>query len=157
MWTRIDDGAPASPKLLKAGPVASWFWVCGLCYCGRHLTDGFIPEEALPTLGSVRYAKVEAAVLVKVGLWERVAGGYQVHDFLDFNESRAETLARRDTMREQRRKAGLASGFSRRKNKGQNTERNTNGPVHVSFEHTHEHPVEPPLNPIQSNPISTKK
>jgi hypothetical protein len=79
------------------------------------------------------------ALLVNVGLFERVTGGYRVHDYHDFNDTREEALTKRETSREQHRQAGIASGRSRR------VERNSNGAV------------ERPLNPIPSHPIPSQK
>ena len=91
MWVRIDDHVPHHPKFTKAGAMASWLWVCGNCYCNKYLTDGFIEEAALPTLGNVPNVRQHAAKLVMAGLWERVEHGYQVHDFHDHNP-RAEQI-----------------------------------------------------------------
>jgi hypothetical protein len=88
----MDDNAPWHPKQLKAGPLACWLWVCGLAYSQRHATDGFIPSEALPTL--CPEAAPLAGHLVAVGLWREAEGGFQIHDFLDWNESAAERKAK---------------------------------------------------------------
>jgi len=85
-WVRIDDNAPHHRKMLQAGPHACWLWVCGLAYCQRMRTDGFIPTEALPMLGVGAWKKY-AGILVSSQLWHKVEGGYQVHDFLDWNAS----------------------------------------------------------------------
>jgi hypothetical protein len=63
--------------------------VCGLAYCQEGLTDGFIPEEALPYLG-VKSAGAMTKHLEAAGLWERVDGGWQVHDYLSHNRKAAE-------------------------------------------------------------------
>lgn len=55
-----------------------------------------------------------AETLVDAGLFDRAEGGYRVHDYHDFNDTRQEALARKDTDREQRRQAGIASGVARR-------------------------------------------
>lgn len=47
-------------------------------------------------------------------LWERVSGGYQVHDFADYQPSREEVIALRATRAEAGRKGGLRSGSTRR-------------------------------------------
>lgn len=88
-YLKIDDNAPWHPKHLQAGPVACWLWLCGLAYCQRQATDGFIPTAALPTLGVGNWRR-PAAHLVAAGLWHKVDGGYQVHDFLDWNDSAEE-------------------------------------------------------------------
>jgi hypothetical protein len=95
VWIKLEDQIAHHPKFLKAGPVASWLWVCGAGYCNKFLTDGFIPAGAVKTLGGIENAGKLAAVLVQVGLWEKVDGGYQVHDFHDHNPTAAEVRARR--------------------------------------------------------------
>ena len=126
-WVRIDEGFPEHPKVLAAGGDAAWLFVCGLCYCNRNLTDGFIPEAALVRLTSARKARHLADVLVKVELWERVSpsgtdlGGWQVHDFLHYQPSRSEVEAveqgRYSVKAEAGRLGGIASGVARRKHK----------------------------------------
>lgn len=95
-WIRIDDQIADHPKFLKAGAVASWLWVSCLAYCQRYLTDGFIPEQILPRLGTVRNAKALAERLVEVRLLERVEGGYRVHDYLEYNSSAQEVKSDRE-------------------------------------------------------------
>jgi len=85
-WIRLDDNAPHHRKVLAAGDVGAWLWVCGLAYCQRHATDGLIPVEAVPFLGC-RGWKVGAAKLVAAGLWVLDPAGYRVHDFLQWNDS----------------------------------------------------------------------
>lgn len=101
VWIRIDDQIAHHPKFMAAGPVAAWLWVCGNGYCNKYLTDGFIPEAALPTLGAVTNAGKWADKLVEAGLWKREAGGYRVHDFHDYNPSAKD-------VREKRAKRSLA-------------------------------------------------
>ena len=72
VWLRIDDQIAHHPKFIDAGPIASWLWLCGNTYCNKYLTDGFIRESALPTLGSVTNGKKWADVLVQVGLEDLV-------------------------------------------------------------------------------------
>jgi hypothetical protein len=94
-WIKLDDQIAHHPKFMKAGPVAAWLWVCGNGYCNKFLTDGFIPTAAVKTLGGVDHATKVARVLADVGLWEKVEGGYRVHDFHDHNPTAAEVRARR--------------------------------------------------------------
>jgi DnaD/phage-associated family protein len=100
-WVKIDDLLPDHPKVRRAGPAAAWLYIAGLCYCSRYLTDGFIADAALPWMGqySKGRARTLAAKLVEVGLWERVDGGYQVHDYLQWNRSKAETKQQREAAR----------------------------------------------------------
>ena len=85
-WVKIDDNAPHHSKQLRAGPAACWLWVCGLAYCQKHNTDGFIPAQAVPFLGVANPLKL-AGVLGIVGLWHAEAHGWRVHDYLTWNDS----------------------------------------------------------------------
>jgi hypothetical protein len=86
-YLKIDDNAPHHKKFLKAGPPASWLWLCGVAYAQRHQTDGFIPEIALETLGVKEHAELVPRLL-EVRLWDRAEDGYQVHDFIGpYNDS----------------------------------------------------------------------
>ncbi len=99
---KFDDGIPDQPKFITAGPVACWLWFCGVLYCRRALTDGFIPTKKVPTLvvGLPQPYK-HAITLVNVGLWETAEDGFQVHDYLDWNPSKAtvEDYRKRDKER----------------------------------------------------------
>lgn len=95
-WLKIDDRVRTHPKIVQAGPAAAWFWFCGICYCREHLTDGLILDAMLPTLapGLAGWKKC-ATTLVATGLWHRVEAGYMVHDFLEWNPSRATVESQR--------------------------------------------------------------
>jgi hypothetical protein len=94
-YIRIDENSPHHRKMLKAGPAACWLWVCGLAYCQRHRTDGFIPLEALPMLGVGNWKKC-AGFLVDAELWHRDEGGYRVHDYLEWNATKDERQQKAD-------------------------------------------------------------
>lgn len=106
-WGRLHDQANANAKLLALSDAAWRMWGCGLIYCQCNLTDGFIPEHAIHTFG-VRAKNKQAVadelcrVLVpgKGPCWRRVDGGYEVHDYLDWNDSRADILEGRQRARE---------------------------------------------------------
>lgn len=96
-WAKLDDQFPTHPKVMRAGPEAAWLFVAGLCYCARHLTDGLLPKCAVVTLVSVRNVQRLVAKLVDVGLWEDVGDDYLVHDYLEYNPSRADVEGVRDS------------------------------------------------------------
>ena len=79
-WVKIDDQFADHPKVIQAGPLAAWLYVCGLTYCGRYLTDGWIPGGQLRKLADVEDALALAGRLVSVGLWEEVEDGYRITD-----------------------------------------------------------------------------
>lgn len=66
-------------------------------------TDGYIPREFLSDLTSdpepIEIAEILADAVVRpggAGLLERREGGYQIHDYLEFNPSAAEEAKRRE-------------------------------------------------------------
>ncbi len=111
-WVKLDDQAPRNAKMLKAGPAACWLWVCGIAHSQSQLTDGFISAEALPMIGVVGLGKARklADVLVEAGLFEKVAGGFRVHHYLEFNDSRETALAKRAELAATRAAAGRVGG-----------------------------------------------
>jgi len=101
---KFDESTPDNPKLIAAGPIAAWLWFCGVLYCRRTLTDGFIPTRKVPHLFTGLPSPFKhAARLVDVGLWLDAVGGYQVHDFLDHNPSKqaVDEWRRKDRERKQ--------------------------------------------------------
>jgi len=107
-WVKLDDNVTHNPKLLAAGPAASWLWVCAIAYCQRQLSDGFIPDSAYMQLGvNAEHKPLRLChQLVRSGLFERVEGGYRVHDYLDHNASKSEVEQRRAQHHDKRVFAG---------------------------------------------------
>lgn len=96
-WVKLDDHFPDHPKLQALGDdydAGLSLEVRGLCYCAANLTDGFIPLR--------KFSNEQTTIdrLVAVGLWEPVDGGYRVHDYLEYNPSRAKVEAERATTRD---------------------------------------------------------
>jgi hypothetical protein len=106
--------------------------VAALCYCNRNLTDGFVPWAAARTLLSWEYIEGGKAwrvgvtsgpvgddvdadritrILVAAGLWHEVEGGYQVHDYEDYQPTRQEVLE----LSAKRQAAGQAGGLAKAK------------------------------------------
>lgn len=109
-WGRVDDHHYRHPKVneldesLRKGCLAL-FWL-SISWCNDHLTDGRVPHGAVRMLGG---DVTEADELVRVGLWEYTTGGYQIHDYLQFNKSKAQV----DEERIQRTLAGKAGAQAR--------------------------------------------
>lgn len=130
-WVKIDEAMPDHPKVLSAGPLAGWLHICGLAYCNRYLTDGFVPRAMVPKLADfdglaeqVAEGDVMAAYttvgpfdmaerLVACGIWRKVEGGYQIHDYLDFQPSKAEVEEARRQKQEAGRKGGKAKAAAK--------------------------------------------
>lgn len=108
MYARIDDQFYLTLKNAQLDRDEQDLYLAGIVYCCGQLSDGFIPASRLPLL--VAWAKLPpeanseaiASGLVEHGFWECARGGYQVHDFLNWNKSRAEVLR----LREDRAEAG---------------------------------------------------
>jgi hypothetical protein len=111
-WVKVDDQMPRHPKLLGLGRdrlMCQGVWLDGMCYASAYLTDGFVPAAALER-GCDRYAER----LVKAGLWDKVEGGYRVHDYHDYQPTREQvTEARkRNAERQSRHRNGVSNGVT---------------------------------------------
>ena len=120
-WVRIDDRFAQHPKVVAAGPLAMAMQVAALGYCNRELTDGFIPRAIARTLLDFQVEREDGRVwtmartcgmqgddvdagwvitcLVGAGMWEEVPGGYEIHDYHDYQPSREQVLKEREQTR----------------------------------------------------------
>lgn len=135
MWNKLDDQFRHHPKVVQAGPLAGWLFICGLGYCAEYLTDGVIPGAAIHTLADFRGVGYETAtvgdppyasfgedadgetlarVLVVAGLWEETDGGFRVHDYLKYNPSRRDVLRDRREWKARQTKHRVSRSVSRR-------------------------------------------
>jgi hypothetical protein len=110
-FARTETTVLNHPKFMGLDPAAIGLWTMGNAYCWDQLTDGFISDEQLPRLMtwlSLKRLRVLANVLAnatahgryKQGLWERVEGGFRVHDWLDHNPTKEKVLADRKAARD---------------------------------------------------------
>jgi len=122
-WAKVDDHANEHRKQIAAGAEACWLWTCGLMYANRQAArDGFIPAAIVGMLYPLKNATKLAKRLVEVGLWVAVDGGYQVHQFTAWNQ----TKEQRDHELEQGRLRAARSHALRAKtsaSSGEDTER----------------------------------
>lgn len=112
-WAKLDDRFPDHPKVVGAGGDAAWLHVCALCYAAGQLTDGFIPESVVPRLSDRRNPMRLAAKLIAVGLWEPSEGGYQIHDYLEWNPSAEMVRQKRAEVHETKSRAGKLGAAKR--------------------------------------------
>jgi hypothetical protein len=98
LWS---DDAHGNPKLLAAGLPAMGLYAWSLSYCAHVLSDGYVPARALPALPGVQAA---VKVLLKQGLFEPASQGYAIHDYLQYQKSRADVMAERAANAERKRK-----------------------------------------------------
>lgn len=111
-WVKVDDGLPEHPKFLALSHRAARLWLHASCWASRRLTDGVIPYSAMPILLPLdkKPARQSAAdELVAAGIFHVDGDGWRIHDFLDYNPSRAKTVTKRkqnaDRLRRWREKA----------------------------------------------------
>jgi hypothetical protein len=101
-WVRLDVGFWRHPKVVSVGMDGAVLYLWGLTYAGEYETDGFLTDaivEACPPFVTKKPRKV-AAALVAGGLWEQVAGGFQIHDWSDRQPTKAKLALKRDQTRD---------------------------------------------------------
>src|SRR5690606_10602525 len=109
-WVRIDDHFTEHPKLVQAGPLGVAMQIAALCYANRHLTDGELPANIvarfMPTVcydhetGEEITWRDVADRLVEIGIWHKTESGYVIHDYLEYQPSKADVEAGRAAARE---------------------------------------------------------
>lgn len=92
MWFKVDDQLALHMKALKAGNQALGLWVRAGSWAGAQLTDGYVPDTIVKALDGTR---TDTTRLVQAGLWGRVEGGYQFHEWHEYQPTRAEVMAER--------------------------------------------------------------
>jgi hypothetical protein len=105
-WFKIDDGFWSHPKTLQLSDGAQALWMRAGSWSMHQLTDGFIPNFALPILSAKpRYVDE----LRTVSLWFSVEDGNQFHDWMKYQPTReqveADRLAAADRKRKSREKS----------------------------------------------------
>ena len=124
-WAKFDDRFNTHPKVLVAGPLAIALHMRAIIYSSQHMTDGAVGRRQLNHIiqwaddgedfgGHWPNNSELAERLVAAGLWEATDDGWQIHDYTDWNPSKASALGAAAVRREAARKAGRASGEARR-------------------------------------------
>jgi hypothetical protein len=113
-WTRLDDGFHSHPKVLGLSDVAYRLHVQSLNWAVARSTDGKVPEIALVVALPAhrpRQREQAAVELESAGLWIRNGVGWYIHDFEDYQDTKADLEARRQKWASQKR--GQRSGVHR--------------------------------------------
>lgn len=87
-YVLLDPAAPFNPKLVQAGDGGFALYISGLCYCHLHKTDGFIRLSQLSAVTLSHNRRRSAATLSRLGLWDKVEGGWRVHDYLKYQQTK---------------------------------------------------------------------
>lgn len=89
----VDDKLHSSVKWRMATKGGRALWITALSWCMDQLTDGRVPKGMLRMLDG---SPADARSLVAVGLWETAEGGWQFHDWLDYQPDAASIRAKRE-------------------------------------------------------------
>lgn len=102
MHTSVPFGAKHYP--LSDG--AFRLWVAGLCWSKENLTDGFIPADMVPVLhrdgAKLKDELTRSLVRGKCPLWEPSEGGFQMHDYDDWQDMKETVQDRRERWKAQK-------------------------------------------------------
>lgn len=108
-WVRFEDDYLGSQKLSTLSTAAIALDMAGIIYAGQHLRDGHLTARDVEVVAAQIAIKQPRGILgelVRVGRWDVEAdGGYGIHDYLEYQPSRAQVLAQRraDSARKRRR------------------------------------------------------
>lgn len=136
-WSRFDDGLDEHRKveaLIESnelrGLAAVGLWTLSITSSNRRLTDGEVSTAALRKLAP-RHGAGLAGELVEVRLYDLPGAVHVVHDYLDYNPSRASVIEKRRKDSE-RKAAGRARAASNKSPDGVHAESNaeSNGTTH---------------------------
>lgn len=101
-WTKLDDNFHSHPKTRRIwrDPIALGLYVLALNYSTCHELDGKVPpefaEDQVPDQ-SDRDRAVQ--VLVEVGMWKPNGDGWVIHDYAEYQPSKATLDAKREADR----------------------------------------------------------
>jgi hypothetical protein len=101
-WFKVDDRFHGHPKAIRVSLASRGLWVVAGSWCAAQLTDGFVPSKMVVALGG---RKRDAEALIECGLWVAAEGGYQFHDWLKYQPSAAEMIAKRESEADRKRQS----------------------------------------------------
>jgi hypothetical protein len=122
-WFALDDGFDTHPKVRKAGNAAVGLFVRLGVHATRHLTEGHLDGDIVRRYGT----EPNVRKLIAVGMLhphghdclrcdQPAEGGYVIHDYLDYNKSRAQIEAAREAARK-RQNRGRETARSNRESR----------------------------------------
>jgi hypothetical protein len=112
-WFKVDDQFWHHPKTAQLSLAAVGLWVRAGCWSAQNLTDGFVPDWALPMFMREQVDGLEFE-LVGGGLWVPVNGGYIFHDWKEYQPTAEQVRALRAVRSDAGKEGGLRSGQARR-------------------------------------------
>ena len=110
-WFKVDDNFYDHPKVDELSLEAVGVWLLCGTYSARHLTDGYIPVRRAYRMGADENVIQE---LTEAELWHEVEGGYQFHNWSEYQPTK-------DSVEEARKKERDRKREYRRNKQGQYT------------------------------------
>lgn len=131
-WFALDDGFDTHPKVRKAGNAAVGLFVRLGVHATRHLTEGHLDGDIVRQYGT----EPNVRKLIAVGMLhaadhacprcpQPADGDYVIHDYLDYNKSRAQIEAAREAARKRQQK-GRDTARANRNHAGNGSESSPN-------------------------------
>ena len=182
-WIKVSDDFYDNSKMLAAGSVGRDMYWHAMGYCNRNLTDGLIPKArtaalvdytgtaVLAGMGGVDgqgCAAIAVERLLEAELWHEdghecpdcVQPGpnhYVIHHFLEYQPSRAEVEAKRESVREARSAAGRVGGLKSAQTRAIKPEANGEANGEANLKQNRSKVEAPNPNPNPFNPLVTKE
>lgn len=105
-WFKVQTSVVRHPKVLKLTRTQRWVLIELWAFAAEEVTDGFISELNLKQIANKRIQNV----LVEHGFLhpDPARGGFQIHDYLDYQRSRADIESIKEKRRQSGRKGGIA-------------------------------------------------
>lgn len=97
--------SPSVMEMLDTNPAALGYYVAAVSYASDNLTDGLIEERVAKH--SLHVPEDVISFLVDIGKWETVEGGWLIHNYAKWQNSREQIEAARE--RDRNRKANNRS------------------------------------------------
>lgn len=111
-WASIDDGLHANEKFASISLAATGVWTLCLSWTSNQLKDGFVPAGIVRRFCGGEFDRI-VGELVDAGLWAQEEGGFRFHDYLEYNLSAEQVMAKRADISEKRSAAGRAGNAKR--------------------------------------------
>ena len=101
LFVPLDVEFPTDDKIITAGPLASYLYICGLAYAKRSGKEGFIHATQVRFLApGLTKPDSHAQTLEIVGLWESTEGGWNVAAWARHNLSGDQLAERKKAQRD---------------------------------------------------------
>lgn len=115
-WVRLDDQFPIHRRIAGLSDGAFRLHVAAICWCARNLTDGYVAAVDVEHVSRMRRPWRQVDELVAAGTWHVVDGGWSIHDYLEYQPSKAQVEQERKARaeRQARWRAKHAGETSRR-------------------------------------------